>query len=401
MRETKRLCAVALVAVAMALAGTPPAAAIVNGDGLQVVVGAQTAVVGTYVWEIDKWADRSSLTVAYGDEVAVNYSVMVDVCCVEEDYSVAGNIYVSNLGAETVDIEAISATISPDIVASVGCGITLPYALDAGQTLTCAYSAVLPDDSTRTVAVEVMADGLGPYMGTANVDFSGAILTEVDTCVDVVDSWEGYLGSACEEDAPATFYYTRMIGGCVVCGYREVTNYAYFTTNDTDTTDCDGWTVCVYTPCEGGCTRTFGYWKTHSEFGPAPYDETWAELPDGASTDFFLSGQSYYEVLWTPPKKGNAYYILAHQWIAAELNVLSGAEIPQDVLNAWLEAQELFEIYTPGEIVALKSVRISSSPRARVMRAANSTDLRGRFIELAEILDAYNNGYLGPGHCTD
>ncbi len=401
MRETKLLCAVALVAVAMALAGTQPAAAVVNGDGLEVLVGAQTSVVGTYIWEIDKWADQSSLTVAYGDEVPVNYAVMVDICCVEEDYGVAGDFYVLNLGLDTVDIEAISAIVSPDIVASIDCGIMLPYALDAGQTLTCAYSAILPDDSSRTVTVGVTADGLGPYVGTADVDFSSAILTEVDTCVDVVDSWDGYLGSACVEGAPATFYYTRMIGGCVVCGYREVYNHAYFTTNDTDTTACDSWTVCVYTPCEGGCTRTFGYWKTHSEYGPAPYDDTWAELPDGADTMFFLSGQTYYEVLWTPPKKGNAYYILAHQWIAAQLNVLSGAAIPQDVLDAWLEARDLFEMYTPYDIGALKSLRVASTPRSRVMRAANSIDPRDRFIELAEILDAYNNGYVGPGHCVD
>ena len=26
------------------------------------------------------------------------------------------------------------------------------------------------------------------------------------------------------------------------------------------------------------CTRTQGYWKTHSEYGPAEYDETWNEL---------------------------------------------------------------------------------------------------------------------------
>jgi hypothetical protein len=236
------------------------------------------------------------------------------------------------------------------------------------------------------------------------VDFSDPLLVEVDTCVDVVDSWEGYLGSACWQDAPATFYYTRMIGGCIVCGYREVYNHAYFTTNDTDTTGCDSWTVCVYTPCEGGCTRTFGYWKTHSEFGPAPYDETWAELPDGASTEFFLSGQTYYEVLWTPPRKGNAYYILAHQWIAAELNVLSGAEIPEDVLNAWLEAKGLFETYTPYEIEALKAGKASSgpkSPKSRRLRASNGNGLRQQFIDLAEILDAYNNGYIGPGHCTD
>ena len=44
-------------------------------------------------------------------------------------------------------------------------------------------------------------------------------------------------------------------------------------------------TVDVDVPCLGGCTLTPGYWKTHSEFGPAPYDDNWANLPNGASTE--------------------------------------------------------------------------------------------------------------------
>ena len=52
-------------------------------------------------------------------------------------------------------------------------------------------------------------------------------------------------------------------------------------------------------PCDGdkGCTLTPGYWKTHSKYGPAPYDATWALY--GEDNIFFLSGLSNYEVLWT------------------------------------------------------------------------------------------------------
>lgn len=122
-------------------------------------------------------------------------------------------------------------------------------------------------------------------------------------------------------------------------------------------------------------TRTPGYWKTHSSYGPAPYDKTWADLPDGADTDFFLSGQTYYGVLWTPPKGGNAYYILSRAWIAAELNMLAGCSIPSDVLQAWNAGTELFETYTPAEIKKLKG----------------NDPLRAEFIYLAGILDEYNN----------
>lgn len=137
--------------------------------------------------------------------------------------------------------------------------------------------------------------------------------------------------------------------------------------------------------CGEGCTLTPGYWKTHSMYGPAPYDATWAMI--GEDTPFFLSGQSYYEVLWTSPSGGNAYYILAHAYIAAELNQLNGASIPDDVLAAWNEATGLFSTYTPDEVAALKG--------------NNGKELRAQFIGLAEILDNYNNGLTGPGHCSE
>lgn len=131
-----------------------------------------------------------------------------------------------------------------------------------------------------------------------------------------------------------------------------------------------------------GCTLTPGYWKTHSEFGPAPYDATWALLPEGADTAFYLSGQSYYDVLWTAPK-GNVYYILAHQFIAAGLNQLNEASIPADALSAYEDAATLFGAYTPAQAKALRGAA------------------RNQFTELAGVLDDYNNGLIGPGHCDD
>ncbi|NLE52808.1 MAG: hypothetical protein GX613_15530, partial [Chloroflexi bacterium] len=155
-------------------------------------------------------------------------------------------------------------------------------------------------------------------------------------------------------------------------------NIASFVTNDTGTTGSDEWTVDAYVDC--GCTLTRGYWQTHSEFGPAPYDDTWAMLPDGASTSFFLSGQIYYQVMQTPPK-GNAYYILAPQYIATQLNLLNGAYAPPQVLAAMAEAEALFEDYTPAQVKSNKAIS-------------------AEFKSLADLLDRYNNGLYGPPHCS-
>lgn len=144
--------------------------------------------------------------------------------------------------------------------------------------------------------------------------------------------------------------------------------------------------VIVYTNIPApstGCTLTQGYWKTHSEFGPAPYDATWALLTGGlgASTTFFLSGQTWYEVFGTPPA-GNAYYNLAHQYMAAVLNGLAGASTSA-VTTALASATTLFNTYTPAQIAAL----------------AKNSSLRAEFISLAGTLGAYNEGLTGPGHC--
>ena len=142
--------------------------------------------------------------------------------------------------------------------------------------------------------------------------------------------------------------------------------------------------MSVYVPCTSGCTLTPGYWKTHSEYGPAPYDDAWSQLGNGADTPFFLSGQTYYEVLWNGSGGGNAYYILAKAYIAAELNFLNGAD-PTAAQTAFDEATALFQTYTPDEVAALKG----------------RSSTRQMFISLTETLDNYNNGYIGPGHCSE
>ncbi len=131
-----------------------------------------------------------------------------------------------------------------------------------------------------------------------------------------------------------------------------------------------------------GCTRSKGYWKTHSIYGPAPYDSTWALV--GEDSTFFLSNQTYYQVCWTPPRGGNAYYILAHQYIATEINFENGAD-PSEAQEAFDEASELFNTYTPEYIGGLKG----------------NNSIRQQFLELKDTLDQYNNGIIGPGICEE
>jgi len=207
----------------------------------------------------------------------------------------------------------------------------------------------------------------------------------------VSDTFQGLLGTACYgvDTLPKTFTYTRTFGPFGAdCGDHTIPNTATFTTNDTSTTGSDTWTVIVSVPCPTGCTLTQGYWKTHSVYGPAKKaDPTWLAASGsvwdtGFNQDsvFYNSGQTYYQVLWTTPKGGNAYYILAHQYIAALLNIRAGAGTTPAVVAALNYAQTFFQTYTPTS-------SLSKATRSDAIAAAGT-------------LGSYNEGLIGPGHCS-
>jgi hypothetical protein len=118
-----------------------------------------------------------------------------------------------------------------------------------------------------------------------------------------------------------------------------------------------------------GCTFTQGYYKNKGR----------TLLPTGS---FFLSGQSWHDVLETAPKNGNAYYILAHQYIAAVINAKS-ASAPANVSAAIASATTYFGKATPANW------------------SANGAYTKGQLTGWADLLDAYNSGDVGPGHCDD
>lgn len=136
-----------------------------------------------------------------------------------------------------------------------------------------------------------------------------------------------------------------------------------------------------------GCTLTQGYWKNHSDCsrnGNGPErDENWDKIPGGEAeeTIFFLSKQDYCEVFDTNSGKGGKYYILAHQYMATELNILAGAN-PTEVQVAFDQATSFLEANSPSEV-------------------KGNEELEGICVALGGILDDYNNGRIGPGHCDE
>lgn len=332
----------------------------------------------TWSWTIDKSGDQTALTLSTGQVFTVNYDVVVDATYIDSDWKVEGQIEVYNPASIAATIAEVTDLIGAGISVTLDCGVAFPYSLAAGATLTCDYDADLPDAAQRlNMAAATLANGTS-FVGTANILFSDPT-SVVDECIDVTDDKYGALGTVCAADAPKTFTYSLEIGPYAECGKYEYKNTAAFITNDSETTSSDSWTVLVDVPC-GGCTLTPGYWKTHSLHGPAPYDDAWLAVePLGADTTFFISGKTWYQVLWTPPSGGNAYYILAHAYMAAKLNVLNGAASTPSVEAAITWAETFFAAKTPA-------TKLSKAER----------DLA---IAYAALLDNYNNGLTGPGHC--
>lgn len=157
------------------------------------------------------------------------------------------------------------------------------------------------------------------------------------------------------------------------------TNTAYIETlpmSDTVTV-----TVNCFSEAVEYCTYESGYWANHGQSGPAPYDDAWQNIGSaGENTIFFHSGQSYYDVLSTPPR-GNPYYILARQYIAAKLNVLNGVVAPQDAVFAIAFGDEIFYTYGPDDVLP-----------------SHIPDLMREF---AATLEAFNSGLIGPGACSE
>jgi hypothetical protein len=117
---------------------------------------------------------------------------------------------------------------------------------------------------------------------------------------------------------------------------------------------------------QGHCTYTLGWYKNHTSSWPS------GNLHPNDTFD----GIKIIDLLNTPPK-GSQYIILAHQYITALLNIQGGSSVPPAVQTALDTAAAYFAGGGNG----------AGDP---------SVDITG----VAAILDDYNNGISGPGHCN-
>lgn len=130
-----------------------------------------------------------------------------------------------------------------------------------------------------------------------------------------------------------------------------------------------------------GCTLTQGYWKNHSAFSKH-VDPVW----NSQENTPINAVVGWLSILQTSPQGGDAWYTLAHQYIAALLNQQNGAYAPVEVQDALSDASTLLDTYNPGQLVG----------KTKTLKTQ-----RTEAITLAGILGSYNEGTTGPGHCGD
>ena len=138
--------------------------------------------------------------------------------------------------------------------------------------------------------------------------------------------------------------------------------------------------------CSGDCTHTQGYWKNHhsgkGQCAPEP-DCTWpiCESTGVTAEQNTLCGLPWLTIFNTPPK-GSAWFILAHQFIAAQLNL----------------KDERCNDDTVGAVVSVLGSSKSNLEMC-ILNADPGSDHGMDMISEANWLDAFNNGNLGPDIC--
>jgi len=119
------------------------------------------------------------------------------------------------------------------------------------------------------------------------------------------------------------------------------------------------------------CPFSQGYWKNH------PKDWPESALPMKLGTTNYYNKDQLLTIFNTPPR-GDASLILAHQLIAAKLNVANGSPVPSEVADAILDADNAI-----ANRIIPAGIRTSST-------------LGQMMTSIAKTLDMYNNKLLTP-----
>lgn len=218
-------------------------------------------------------------------------------------------------------------------------------------------SAVLPSNPTASVAVDYWVQNK-----TTRDGFTNAFLAGSGGTVTALRSGDVQIVPFSVEAAPLTVGTVRGQAQLTMAGQTALVPQA---------PEFSG-TTCGCKPT--GCVRTQGYWGNKPG---VQWPGDWYR-----AMNFYGSGMTWQQIYDTPPR-GNAYIILAVQFMTAVLNRNAGASAPQGVQDVMAAARDWFASGT-----SLATCAPGTCGQQKVWAA---------------VLDVYNNGqYPGaPPHCPD
>ncbi|MCS6964153.1 hypothetical protein [Thermoflexus sp.] len=365
----------------------------------------------TYDWSVEKTVMPDALTLGRGEWGEVHYTITATrhMAAEEERAGVRGSICVTNTGERATEGLAITDVVeykNPPAVTdwtpfiTVTVDVHVNPVLDPGESYCYPYEisfTPLPGVTQyRNHAIVTILNHSGwlpddpncpgpakcPFGPEPKEGFSlptQPTRVEIDESATVRDEEHCPSGFACMPSATGPWAFSdsgsvsfhKTITNVSACDVKAVLhNVATLTESDThETRKAEAVVHLTAPPCPVGCVLTQGFWKTHPDAWPKGHH------PNDL---FFRSGKTWMQVLWTAPR-GDAYYILAHQYIAAVLNVANGAVPPREVAEVIYKAGEWFAANFPGV-----------SPSSEVGRM---------LIRWSEVLAAFNEGWMGVPYC--
>ncbi|MFQ3664224.1 MAG: hypothetical protein SNJ69_17750, partial [Chloroflexaceae bacterium] len=240
-----------------------------------------------------------------------------------------------------------------------------------------------------------------PFGPEPREDFSlpdSPTLIETDETAVVTDAPSCPVGFICTPGASGPWTFSGSDSVSFTTTIRNVSapcdenvslhNTATLTEQDSGQQRTASATVTIYTgPSPTGCTRTIGYWKTHAGFtgrNPdrvTPLLPVWLGTAGGARSVQVTTAAQAVSILNMNGDASNGINKLYAQLLAARLNIASGAD---------------------GSAVASTIASADSFLASRNASDWNSLSRAQRQQVLAWMttLDNYNNGSIGPGHCS-
>lgn len=378
---------------------------------LSVSKTADTSFTRDFDWTIVKSADVTEINVQVNQApVTVNYEIDVDSSPTDSEHAVSGSITISNPASIAAPLNAVTDKVNDLVDATVDCNMatTVP----AMDSLVCTYEASLggaSDGTNKATATIDNYDRTDPnnpvslgtttdFMGTAAVTFGDPTTVE-DECVTLDDNNpEGPMAQEiCADATPANVPYSKNFGPFTEVGMSTHSNTACIATDD-GTEKCD--TVDIPITVNGpappgenpgeGCTLTQGYWKSHTRdgfngFQHLQIQELIESSPDGKILlgDMVITTVDEAHDVFISAQGDDLVAKLKSQLLTTKLNILSSADGTD--IEATITAADTF----------LSVLGMDEIPKGKAGK-----DLREEANQLKGELDSYNNGEIGPGHCT-